>query len=53
MLELATDEGFEGIVSWLPDGKSFKVYDAKSFVLKVMPEFFHQSKYKSFQRQCK
>ena len=53
MLELAGAEGFEGIVSWLPDGKSFKVYDAKSFVLKVLPAFFQQSKYKSFQRQCK
>jgi hypothetical protein len=53
MLELAEDEEFEGIVSWLPGGKSFKVHDAKSFVQNIMPNFFQQSKYKSFQRQCK
>lgn len=51
MLELAEDEEFEGIVSWLPGGKSFKVHDAKSFVQNIMPNFFQQSKYKSFQRQ--
>ena len=53
MLELAEEEGFGGIVSWLPDGKSFKVYNPNIFVQKIMPNFFQQSKYKSFQRQCK
>jgi len=51
MLELAEKEGFEEIVSWLPDAKSFKVYNPNIFVHKIMPKFFHQSKYKSFQRQ--
>ena len=53
MLELAEPVGFEEIVSWLPDGKSFKVYNSANFVRKIMPNFFQQSKYKSFQRQCK
>ena len=53
MLELADQEGYETIVSWLPDGRSFKVYHPKEFVAKIMPNFFLQSKYKSFQRQCK
>lgn len=51
MLQLAEKEGFGGIVSWLPDGTSFKVYEPILFVQEVMPKFFHQSKYKSFQRQ--
>lgn len=53
MLELAEKENFDGVVSWLPDGKSFKVYDPSAFVKDIMPNFFQQSKYKSFQRQCK
>ena len=53
MLNLAEREGFGGVVSWLPDGKSFKVHKPDSFVKTIMPNFFHQSKYKSFQRQCK
>ena len=53
MLELAEKENFDGVVSWLPDGKSFKVYDPSTFVKDIMPNFFQQSKYKSFQRQCK
>lgn len=51
MLQLADKEGFGCIVSWLPDCKSFKVYEPVLFVQKIMPKFFHQSKYKSFQRQ--
>jgi len=51
MLELAGQEGYDNIVSWLPDGRSFKVYTPNDFVKKVMPNFFLQSKYKSFQRQ--
>ncbi|OEU08623.1 hypothetical protein FRACYDRAFT_196221, partial [Fragilariopsis cylindrus CCMP1102] len=51
MLELADQEGFDNIVSWLPDGRSFKVHDPSEFVEQIMPNFFLQSKYKSFQRQ--
>ena len=53
MLELADQEGFESIVSWLPNGRSFKVHNPIVFVEKIMPNFFQQTKYKSFQRQCK
>ena len=53
MLEMADQKGFREIVSWLPDGNGFKVHDPAVFVEKIMPTFFHQSKYKSFQRQCK
>jgi hypothetical protein len=51
MLDAAETEGFESIVSWLPDGRSFRVHDPVVFVDKVMKKFFNQNKYKSFQRQ--
>jgi hypothetical protein len=52
MLDAARDEGFESIVSWLPDAvNGFKVHIPHAFVTHVMPRFFRQTKYKSFQRQ--
>jgi hypothetical protein len=51
MLDAAGNEGFESIVGWLPDGRSFRVHDPVTFVDKVMKKFFNQNKYKSFQRQ--
>ena len=39
------------IVSWMPHGKAFKVHNPTDFVNYIMPQFFSQSKYTSFQRQ--
>ena len=39
------------IVSWLEHGKAFRVHKPEEFVNKVMPLYFRQSHYKSFQRQ--
>ena len=39
------------IVSWVDNGEAFKVHDLKRFVEKIVPIYFKQSKYKSFQRQ--
>jgi hypothetical protein len=53
MLDRADKEGFEHIVSWLPtEVHGFKVHNSKEFVSIVLPKFFRQTKYKSFQRQC-
>ena len=38
------------IISWFPDGKSFRVHQKENFTGLVMPEFFHPSTYKSFER---
>jgi len=53
MLDAVAREGFEDIVSWIPgDKKAFKVHKPALFVQSIMPRFFSQTKYKSFQRQC-
>jgi hypothetical protein len=51
MLTHSKHDGFEHIVSWLADGCSFKVYKQNEFVTEILPMFFKQTKYKSFQRQ--
>lgn len=52
MLEKAPGNDYENIVSWQPPGyKCFRVHDPNLFVSTVMPLFFKQTKYKSFQRQ--
>jgi hypothetical protein len=51
MLQDSERLGFEGIVSWQPGGKSFKVVDADRFGTEIMQDYFNQTKYKSFQRQ--
>jgi hypothetical protein len=51
MLEAAESNNFDHIVSWEPDGLSFKVHKSDEFVTKIMPLYFDQTKYESFRRQ--
>jgi hypothetical protein len=51
MLDDADYNGFERVVSWEDEGKAFKVYDPDLFVAMVLPHYFNQTRYKSFQRQ--
>lgn len=51
MLDDVEKTGNDHIVSWLPHGKAFRVHKPKAFVQKIVPQYFKQSKYKSFQRQ--
>ena len=53
MLAQVEGDGNEGIVSWLPSGRAFKVHRPDIFVDEIMTNHFQQTKYKSFQRQCK
>jgi len=39
------------IVSWVDEGEAFKIHDVERFVEDIVPKYFKQSKYKSFQRQ--
>jgi hypothetical protein len=46
------DESFQSIMSWLPDRENaFRIHNSAAFVDLVMPKYFKQTKYKSFQRQ--
>jgi hypothetical protein len=42
---------WSSIISWLPSGKAFKIHKPKEFATEIMPEYFSQTKYRSFQRQ--
>mmetsp|Transcript_26354 Transcript_26354/g.46825 ORF Transcript_26354/g.46825 Transcript_26354/m.46825 type:complete len:347 (+) Transcript_26354:315-1355(+) len=51
MLDHMEDNGDKSIVCWQPHGRAFTVHKPKEFVVKIMPKFFNQTKYASFQRQ--
>ena len=51
MLSTVDAQHGSSIVSWLPDGKQFKVHDPRRFVESVIPSAFKQKSLKSFQRQ--
>ena len=39
-LYLLLESASEDIVSWLEDGKSFRVYDMERFVTSILPQYF-------------
>lgn len=52
LLEDVERKGLDDIVSWLPDGKSFKIHSQFGFEQSIMPMYFSgMSSYKSFRRQ--
>lgn len=51
ILGSAGSSGQESIISWLPSGKAFKIHKPKEFADVIMPQYFNQTKYRSFQRQ--
>ena len=51
MLLDAEKEGNDCIVSWQPHRKAFRVHRPEEFSQWIMPRYFKQTKYKSFQRQ--
>jgi hypothetical protein len=58
LLDDAGSEGNEHIVSWLPDGKGFKVFSRQLFEEQILPRYLRSSdnnadpaKYRSFSRQ--
>jgi len=42
----------QGVIAWLPHGRSWVVLKPKQFELVVLPKFFSHSKYSSFVRQA-
>jgi hypothetical protein len=51
MLDHMEEQGDKSIVCWQPHGRAFTVHKPKEFVVNIMPQFFNQTKYASFQRQ--
>ena len=52
ILDKLESESNNAILSWQPHGRAFLVHDPERFVAEIMPEYFNQTKYSSFQRQC-
>jgi len=51
MLTRAEGDGYQNICSWHSHGRSFLVHNRQKFVKEVMPKFFRQTQFASFQRQ--
>ena len=51
MLSAAQSEHFHDVVSWEPNGLSFKVHRIEDFVQQILPLYFDQTKFESFRRQ--
>ena len=46
-------KGSEHVISWVKDGKAFKIHDRKTFETQIQPRYFRQSKIASFIRQVR
>jgi hypothetical protein len=53
MLDTAEKRNEEQVISWIRHGTAFKVHDRDVFIERYMKKMFNQTKFKSFQRQCK
>lgn len=51
MLEDALEKHFDHIVSWNAAGTGFMVHKKDLFIHQIVPQYFNQTRYKSFQRQ--
>ena len=49
VLKAAESEGFDHIISWNPDGRSFKVHNRDLFAQEILPKHFKTSNFKSYQ----
>jgi hypothetical protein len=49
--EVTKNSASRGVVSWRSHGKAFRVHQPEVFARAIMPHYFNQTKYKSFQRQ--
>ncbi|CAJ1953720.1 unnamed protein product [Cylindrotheca closterium] len=51
MLDDMAENNDNAVVCWQPHGRAFMVHSTKEFVNRIMPNYFNQTKYASFQRQ--
>jgi HSF-type DNA-binding len=50
-MEILSNEGHSDIISWLPNGRGFMIYNKKRFSVEVLPKYFKKSKFTSFTRK--
>lgn len=46
-------KGCEHVISWVKEGKAFKIHDRTTFETLIQPHYFRQSKIASFIRQVR
>lgn len=51
MLHDSSQKDFQHVVSWLPCGRKFQIYDPQKLTGEILGNYFNQTKYKSFLRQ--
>jgi hypothetical protein len=51
LLDNANARGYADVISWQPHGRAFMVHQPDVFVSEIMPRFFRQTRFSSFQRQ--
>jgi HSF-type DNA-binding len=49
MLEQGLEEFETDVIAWQPHGRAFLVLDQRRFVADLLPNWFRQNKYQSFQ----
>jgi hypothetical protein len=49
ILERAEAEGFSHVISWMPHGRSFRVYNERDFSKTILPRFTNKTAFSSFQ----
>lgn len=51
LFDILADPDLDGIIAWLPHGRSWRVVDSQKFNEQVLSSYFKQTKYTSFIRQ--
>jgi len=51
LMEILSNDEHSEIISWLPHGRGFMIYQKKRFATEVMPKYFKKSKFTSFTRK--
>jgi len=49
--KILSQPNFENAITWLPNGRAFKIKNPEIFMQKVLPAHFRSSNYSSFKRQ--
>jgi hypothetical protein len=50
-MEVLSDKANDHIITWLPHGKAFVIYQKEKFTRDILPRYFKETKYTSFTRK--